>query len=47
MNRYDPEIVQLLAERGGIGGRIIRGLLFGVPFVIAISFGLFWAMRAF
>ena len=37
MNRYDPEIVQLLAERGKIGPRLIRGLIWAVLLAFVAS----------
>jgi len=30
MNRYDPEVVQLHAERGKPGPRLVRGLLWAI-----------------
>ncbi len=37
MNRYDNETHRLLAERGPIGGRLIRGLLWAVLIVFIAS----------
>ena len=37
MNRYDNETLKLLAQRGPIGGRLIRGLLWAIVLVFIAS----------
>ena len=37
MNRYDNETHRLLAERGPIGSRLIRGLLWAIVLIFIIS----------
>ncbi len=37
MNRYDPEVVQLHAERGKPGPRLVRGVLWAIVLVFIAS----------
>jgi len=37
MNRYDPEVVQLLAERGEPGPRLVRGLIWAIVLLFIAS----------